>query len=189
MRRRFWPMLGATIGLLLQQQVASAQTLKLATLAPDGSVWDSALKEMGADWQQISGGEVTLRVYPGGVAGDDADMVRKMRIGQLQAGALTVAGLSEIDDASTSSASRCSSTPTTSSSTCSRRWNRSSSNDSRPRAASCSTGATAAGLICSPPGRCARWLISGRSRSSPGPATSGWSSGGSATASSRCRWR
>ncbi len=74
-------------------------TIKLATLVPDGSVWDRALKEMGAEWRQITDGEVVLRIYPGGVAGDDSDIVRKMRIGQLQAGALTVAGLSEIEPA------------------------------------------------------------------------------------------
>lgn len=77
----------------------AATAIKLATLVPDGSVWDLALKEMGAEWQRVTNGDVTLRIYPGGVAGDDSDIVRKIRIGQLQAGALTVAGLAEIDPA------------------------------------------------------------------------------------------
>jgi TRAP-type C4-dicarboxylate transport system substrate-binding protein len=42
---------------------------------------------------------VTLRVYPGGVAGDEPDVVRKMRIGQLHAAAITTAGLADIDPA------------------------------------------------------------------------------------------
>ncbi len=76
----------------------SAQTIKLATLAPDGSAWDQALSEMGSEWKSSSGGTVNLRIYPGGVAGDESDIVRKMRIGQLHAAGLSVAGLAEIDD-------------------------------------------------------------------------------------------
>ena len=72
--------------------------IKLATLVPDGSVWDKILKNMGADWTQATQGRVSLRVYASGVAGDEPDVVRKMRIGQLQAAALTITGLSEIDE-------------------------------------------------------------------------------------------
>ncbi|MCP4662125.1 MAG: hypothetical protein GY856_42525 [bacterium] len=88
--------LACTLGLL--PSPAGARTLvKMATLVPDGSVWDKILKDMGAEWQEATGGEVTLRIYAGGVAGDEPDVVRKMRIGQLHAAAITVAGLSEID--------------------------------------------------------------------------------------------
>lgn len=71
--------------------------IKMATLAPDGSVWDEILSDMGHEWEQATGGEVSLRIYPGGVAGDEPDLIRKMRIGQLHASALTVGGLSELD--------------------------------------------------------------------------------------------
>ena len=73
--------------------------IKLATFVPDGSVWHRALREMGAEWSQSTGGRVQLKVYPGGVAGDEPDYVRKMRIGQIQAAAITTAGLSQIDNA------------------------------------------------------------------------------------------
>lgn len=78
---------------------AAAQpvTIKLATLVPDGSVWDKILKTMGSEWGQSTQGRVQLRIYPGGVAGDEPDIVRKMRIGQIQAAALTTAGLATID--------------------------------------------------------------------------------------------
>ena len=79
---------------------AAAQTpavVKLATLVPEGSVWDKALRDMGAEWTSSTQGRVSLRVYPGGVAGDEPDVVRKMRIGQLQAAAITTAGLASID--------------------------------------------------------------------------------------------
>ena len=78
---------------------AAPVVIKLATLIPDGSVWDKALKSMGSEWKRSTGGRVQLRVYPGGVAGDEPDVLRKMRIGQLNAGTLTVGGLIDIDPA------------------------------------------------------------------------------------------
>lgn len=78
---------------------AQAQVVKLATLVPEGSVWDKSMREMGAEWTAGTQNRVSLRVYPGGVAGDEPDLVRKMRIGQLQAAAVTTAGLSNIDPA------------------------------------------------------------------------------------------
>jgi len=73
--------------------------IKLATLAPRGSAWHAHLQDMGAGWSEASGGRVTLRIYPGGVAGEEADILRKMRIGQLHAGALSLAGLQRISTA------------------------------------------------------------------------------------------
>jgi TRAP-type C4-dicarboxylate transport system substrate-binding protein len=71
--------------------------LRLGTLAPKGSSWELILRKMGADWSQATDGEVYLRIYPGGTVGDEAEMIRKMRIGQLQAAAISNAGLAEID--------------------------------------------------------------------------------------------
>jgi TRAP-type C4-dicarboxylate transport system substrate-binding protein len=51
---------------------------------------------MGQKWEQASGGKVKLRVYPGGVLGNEGDMIKKMRIGQLQAAAVTTIGLHDI---------------------------------------------------------------------------------------------
>ena len=87
----------AVVGVLLLAVPAFAkEVFKLATLAPQGSVWDTTLREMGAGWSRESASAVELRLYPGGVAGDESDVVRKMRIGQFQGAALTVTGLSEI---------------------------------------------------------------------------------------------
>lgn len=83
-------------GTMVPFNFGHAQTIKMGTLAPEGSVWHNVLRVMGQEWQEISNGRVRLRIYPGGVAGDDADMVRKMRIGQLHAAALTGEGLSNI---------------------------------------------------------------------------------------------
>src|SRR5215813_1327971 len=88
------------VGLLLAAlPLSSARAdviVKLGTLAPNGSTWHTLLKEMGQKWEQASGGKVKLRIYPGGVLGNESDMVKKMRIGQLQAAALTTLGLHDI---------------------------------------------------------------------------------------------
>jgi TRAP-type C4-dicarboxylate transport system substrate-binding protein len=71
-------------------------TIKLATLAPAGSSWHEILKEMGQRWEAASGGQVKLRVYPGGAQGSEGEMVRKMGISQLQAASLTNVGMHDI---------------------------------------------------------------------------------------------
>jgi len=89
-------LLAASVGLATPAR-AQTTVVKLATLVPDGSVWDKILRDMGAEWAKATQGRVVLRIYPGGVAGDEPDIVRKMRIGQIQAAALTTTGLSSID--------------------------------------------------------------------------------------------
>jgi len=70
--------------------------IKMATLAPVGSPWHELLLEMSQLWKKATRGEVIIKIYAGGVAGEERDVVRKMRIGQLQAAAVTVEGLTEI---------------------------------------------------------------------------------------------
>ncbi|MEW6336854.1 MAG: TRAP transporter substrate-binding protein DctP [Acidobacteriota bacterium] len=77
--------------------VTQTVTVKMATLVPQGSAWHTTLQEMAEAWKAASGGKVTLRLYPGGVAGDDSDVVRKMRLGTLDAGLLTAVGLADVD--------------------------------------------------------------------------------------------
>ena len=86
------------VGLTLAA-TAGAQNVvvKMATLVPQGSAWYTTLQEMAQAWQTVSGGRVTLRLYPGGVAGDDGDVVRKMRLGTLEGGVLSSAGLADVD--------------------------------------------------------------------------------------------
>jgi TRAP-type C4-dicarboxylate transport system substrate-binding protein len=74
-----------------------AVRVRLATLAPDGSSWHQTLKKMGERWKQAPGGGVRLTIYAGGVQGDEADVIRKMRVGQIQAAAVTAVGMSEVD--------------------------------------------------------------------------------------------
>jgi TRAP-type transport system periplasmic protein len=78
---------------------ASAQSVKLATVVPQGSVWDKGLKQMGEEWKDATGGRVMVTVYPGGSQGDESTVLRKMRLDALQAAAFTAVGLGGIDPA------------------------------------------------------------------------------------------
>ncbi len=71
-------------------------TIKLGTLAPPGSAWHEALKEMAQQWEEASRGEVKLRIYAGGTQGDEGDMIRKLAIGQLQAAAISNVGMHDV---------------------------------------------------------------------------------------------
>lgn len=70
--------------------------IKLATLAPDGSTWHELLKDLAADWSRVSDGQVQLRIYAGGVAGDEPQVMKKMGINNYHAALVTSHGLSSI---------------------------------------------------------------------------------------------
>jgi TRAP-type C4-dicarboxylate transport system substrate-binding protein len=71
--------------------------VKMATLAPEGTEWHGLLVELGQQWKEVTNGEVRLRIYPGGVVGDERDMIRKMRIGQIHGAAISNEGMTEIN--------------------------------------------------------------------------------------------
>ncbi len=75
---------------------AKTTTIKIATLAPDGSTYIQALNDLNAELKQQTNQGVRLRIYPGGVLGDEKDMRRKMHVGQIHGAILTSAGLSGI---------------------------------------------------------------------------------------------
>ena len=72
---------------------AKSATLKIATLSPEGTAWMKMLRQAAANIETATRGEVKLKIYPGGVMGDDKAVLRKMRIGQLQGAALTSGGV------------------------------------------------------------------------------------------------
>ncbi len=83
---------------LTSPQVCAETVVKLGTLAPKDSSYHKSLAAMGTAWSRIPGG-ATVRIYPGGTAGGEADMVMKMKVGQIDAALLTANGLAEIDPA------------------------------------------------------------------------------------------
>lgn len=82
--------------LLLTSNALAAGQLRIGTLAPKNSLYHRQLMEVGEAWRNAEGGGKYL-VYPDGSQGGEADMVRRMRIGQLQGGLLSVAGLQNIE--------------------------------------------------------------------------------------------
>jgi TRAP-type transport system periplasmic protein len=83
---------------LLVCAAASAQTvdIKMATMAPKGTPWYQALEKMNARWQQLSAKKVRLILYSG-TMGDEPEIVNKLRVNQIQAVALSGAGMSDIE--------------------------------------------------------------------------------------------
>jgi TRAP-type C4-dicarboxylate transport system substrate-binding protein len=75
----------------------TAVILKIATLAPEGSSWMKLFHQWQAKVEARTEGRVKIHFYAGGVQGDEKDMIRKMRLGQLSGGAITGIGLSMID--------------------------------------------------------------------------------------------
>ncbi len=66
----------------------AATTFKVATLTPDGSYWVLEMRRAADEIDKKTEGRVKFRFYPGGVMGNDAAVLRKMRIGQLQGAAI-----------------------------------------------------------------------------------------------------
>lgn len=72
--------------------------IRMATLAPKGSSFHQSLQIMGDKWRDAPGGGASLTIYTDGTMGSEFDVIRRMRIGQLQAAMLTVVGLAEIEE-------------------------------------------------------------------------------------------
>ena len=65
---------------------AKSVLIKIATLAPEGSAWMQTFNELKSEILNKTDKTVRFRIYPGGVLGDEKDVLRKIRIGQLHAG-------------------------------------------------------------------------------------------------------
>ena len=74
-----------------------AATIKIGVLAPEGTGWAKNIKRMTTEIKEATKGNVDLKVYYGGSQGDEQDVLRKIRIGQLQGGIFTGRTLGEIN--------------------------------------------------------------------------------------------
>ncbi len=75
-----------------------ALKLKIATLAPAGTIWMKEMKKGANKIKKQTSGRVKMKFYPGGVMGSNQSVLRKIRINQLQGGAFSASALSSIDD-------------------------------------------------------------------------------------------
>jgi TRAP-type C4-dicarboxylate transport system substrate-binding protein len=78
------------------QGASGRHVLKIATLAPEGSAWMNLFEEINADIMQQTDNRVRFRVYAGGVLGDEADVLRKMFVGQIHGAVITASSLTRI---------------------------------------------------------------------------------------------
>lgn len=72
---------------------AQTTTIRIATLAPDGTSWMKMMREAATQIQQDTDNRVRIRFFPGGVQGSDKSVLRKIQIRQLQGGAVSSGSL------------------------------------------------------------------------------------------------
>ena len=100
-RSRFRAVLGAVALAMVAPGVASAaataekKELRIATVAPSGSSFHKRLQSLSAEWSRGPGG-VSMNIYPG-TQGGELQIVRRMRVGQIQGAMLTSVGLGQLD--------------------------------------------------------------------------------------------
>ncbi len=100
MNRRFVPILLLLVaafalpGTTTTIRAEEAYTLRIASLVPEGSSWMKVLNAWNKTLAERTDGRLKLRFYPGGSQGDERDFVRKMRVGQLDGGVVTMTGMS-----------------------------------------------------------------------------------------------
>lgn len=74
-----------------------AQTIKVGVLAPEGTSWADSMKKMADEVKEATNDKVNIRLYMGGTQGDEHDVLRKIRVGQLQGGVFTGKTLGDIN--------------------------------------------------------------------------------------------
>ncbi len=84
------------IVLMLIAEPLLSLTIKIGSVAPAKSPWDKALRELGREWKAISNGMINVKIYPGGIAGSEEDMIRKLKMGVLGGAVFTNRGLTKI---------------------------------------------------------------------------------------------
>ena len=65
---------------------------RIATLAPRGSAWMKILERGAQEVEKATEGRIKIKYYPNGVQGDERDVIRKMRLGQLDGASVTSVG-------------------------------------------------------------------------------------------------
>jgi TRAP-type C4-dicarboxylate transport system substrate-binding protein len=85
-----------TLSVIPAQAKRAKYLFKVASLAPEGSVWTKRFRDFTKEVTEKSNGEIGFKIYAGGVMGDDRAMYRKMRVGQLNGGGFTRTGIGEV---------------------------------------------------------------------------------------------
>lgn len=74
----------------------SSKEIKFAVLAPEGSTWMNLMRELDEEIKKETDGKLSFRIYPGGISGDEIDVIRKMNLGSIDSTGFTGVGLGQI---------------------------------------------------------------------------------------------
>ena len=97
LNRRRAAALVATAPFMPLAQAQAAPSLRIGTLVPKNSLYHQQLQELGEAWRAAQGGGARFTVFTDGSQGGEAELARRMRIGQLQGALMSVVGLREIE--------------------------------------------------------------------------------------------
>ncbi|MBC7539701.1 MAG: TRAP transporter substrate-binding protein DctP [Bacteriovorax sp.] len=84
------------LSLTLLTAINAQAVIKVGVLAPEGTGWAKNIKQMASEVKDATKGNVEFKIYYGGSQGDEQDVLRKIRLGQLQGGIFTGKTLGEI---------------------------------------------------------------------------------------------
>jgi len=96
---RLWRLFFGTLlvfAFCIPGEAESKYLFKIASIAPDGSIWAKRFQDFAEEVEKESKGNIRFKVYLGGIMGDDLAMYRKMQIGQLQGGGFTMTGIGPV---------------------------------------------------------------------------------------------
>jgi TRAP-type C4-dicarboxylate transport system substrate-binding protein len=77
-------------------QAKEKYIIKFATVAPEGSTWVNFMRQLDQTLRQKSNGQIEFKIYAGGIFGDEMDVLRKIRIGQVHCAAFSGVGITQI---------------------------------------------------------------------------------------------
>jgi len=92
--KKLFPLLALSL-LTVNSPAVQAKTIKIATISPEGTYWMKQMRAGAKEIKEKTQGRVKFKFYPGGVMGNDDNVLRKVRIGQLHGGAVTIGSLSQ----------------------------------------------------------------------------------------------
>jgi len=94
LKRNCFALLVITLALFWSTAAAAkSTTIKVALVTPDGSTWTNTIREMAAELEKKTDGEVELKIYPGGIKGDEMDVLRQMQANRLHASGFSGVGM------------------------------------------------------------------------------------------------
>ena len=92
-----WWLMASALTATQAARAQAAVSLRIGTLVPKNSVYHQQLLELGEAWRAAQGGGARFSVFTDGSQGGEAELARRMRIGQLQGALMSVVGLREIE--------------------------------------------------------------------------------------------